>query len=83
MQTTDTFGKDPDAGKDWRQEEKGKTEDDSVDWFSEHEFEQNPGDCEGHGSLAKPVVAKSWIRLGKWYNITDSLCCTEEINTTP
>ena len=49
------IGKDPDAGKDWRQEEKGKTEDKMVGWhrwLSGHEFEQAPGDAEGQGSLA-------------------------------
>ena len=42
--------KDPDAGKDWRQEEKGATEDEIVGWhylLSGHEFEQTPGDSEG------------------------------------
>ena len=36
------FGKDPDAGKDWRQEEKGMTKDETVGWhhwLDEHEFE--------------------------------------------
>ena len=36
-------GKDPDAGKDWRQEEKGTTEDEMVGWhhwINGHEFEQ-------------------------------------------
>ena len=36
------IGKDPDAGKDWRWEEKGTTEDEIVGWhhwLSEHEFE--------------------------------------------
>ena len=36
------IGKDPDAGKDWRQEEKGMTEDEVVGWhhqLDEHEFE--------------------------------------------
>ena len=36
------IGKDPDAGKDWRQEEKGTTEDETVGWphwCSGHEFE--------------------------------------------
>ena len=36
-------GKDPDAGKDWRQEEKGMTEDEMAGWhyqLSRHEFEQ-------------------------------------------
>ena len=39
--------KDPDAGKDWRQEEKGMTEDEMVGWhhqFNEHEFEQATGE---------------------------------------
>ena len=47
-------GKDPDAGKDWRQEEKGTTEGEMVEWhhwLSGHEFEQTPGDGEGQGSL--------------------------------
>ena len=36
------IGKDPNAGKDWRQEEKGTTEDETVGWHHcyEHEFEQ-------------------------------------------
>ena len=48
-------GKDPDAGKDGRQEEKGTTEDDMVGWhhqLDEREFEQAPGDGDGLGSLA-------------------------------
>ena len=46
--------KDPDAGKDWGQEEKGMTEDEMVGWhhrFNGHEFEQTLGDSEGQGSL--------------------------------
>ena len=49
------IGKDPDAGKDLRQEEKGVTEDEMIRWhprFNGHEFEQTPGDREGQGSLA-------------------------------
>ena len=49
------IGKDPDAGKDGGQEEKGTTEDEMVGWhhwFNGHEFEQAPGDGEGQGSLA-------------------------------
>ena len=48
-------GKDPDAGKDWGQEEKGATEDEMVGWhhwLNEREFEQTPGESEGQGSLA-------------------------------
>ena len=47
-------GKDPDAGKVWRQEEKGMTEGETVGWhhwFKGHEFEQTPGDSEGQRSL--------------------------------
>ena len=49
------IGKDPDAGKDWAQEEKGVTEDEmagSHPWLNGHEFEQTLGDNEGQGSLA-------------------------------
>ena len=48
------IGKDPDAGKDWRQEKKGVTEDKMVGWhhrLNGHEFKQTPGDGEGQGSL--------------------------------
>ena len=49
------IGKDPDAGQDWRQEEKGTTEDEMVGWhhrLNEHEFEQALGVGDGQGSLA-------------------------------
>ena len=48
------FRKDPDAGKDGRQEEKGITEGEMVEWhhrLSGHEFEQALEDGEGQGSL--------------------------------
>ena len=47
------IGKDPDAGKDWGQEEK-ETEDEMAGWhdqFNGHELEESPGDGEGQGSL--------------------------------
>ena len=49
------IGKDPHAGKDGRQEEKGATEDEMVGWHHQlngHMFEQTLGDSEGQGSLA-------------------------------
>ena len=52
------IGEDPDVGIDWRQEEKGITEDEIVGWhhwLNGHEFEQAPGDGEGQGSLACAV----------------------------
>ena len=48
------IGKDPDAGKDWRQEEKGTTEDEMVGLHPQldgHEFEQGPGVGDGQGGL--------------------------------
>ena len=48
-------GKDSDAGKDWRWEEKGTTEDEIVGWhhwLDGHEFEQAPWVGDGRGSLA-------------------------------
>ena len=63
--------KDPDAGKDWGQEEKGMTEDEMVVWhhrLNGHEFEQAPGDGEGQGTWPAAVhgVAKSWTWLSDW-----------------
>ena len=49
------LGKDPDAGKDWRQEEKGTTEDEMAGWhhwLDGHGFEQALGVGDGQGGLA-------------------------------
>ena len=49
------ISKDADAGKDWRREEKGTTEDEMVGWYHRlkgHELKQTLGDTEGQGSLA-------------------------------
>ena len=54
MQRTDIW-KAPDARKDWRQEEKGTTEDKMVGWHHQlhgHEFQQALGVGDGQGSLA-------------------------------
>ena len=64
-------GKDPDARKDWRQEEKGMTEDKKVGWLHRlyrHEFEQAPGVDDGQGSLTccSPWVAKSRTWLNQY-----------------
>ena len=56
------IGKDPDAGKDWRQEEKGTTEDEMIGWrhwLNGHEFEQTLGDSERQGNL---VCCSAWDR---------------------
>ena len=54
--------KDPDAGKDWGQEEKGTTEDEMVGWhhwLKGHGFEWTPGVGDGQGGLA---CCGSWNR---------------------
>ena len=54
------IGKGPDAGKDWRQEEKGMTEDEIVGWhhwLNGHEFEQAPVVGDRQGNLA---CCSSW-----------------------
>ena len=54
------IGKDPDAGRDWGQEEKGTTEDEMAGWhhwLDGHEFEWTPGVGDGRGAL---VCCDSW-----------------------
>ena len=71
---------DPDAEKDWRQEEKGTTEDERVGWhhwLRECEFEQTLGDGEGQGSLVccSPWGSKSWTRLSNWTTTNHCWAC--------
>ena len=68
-------GKDPNAGKDWRQEEKGTIEDEVVGWHHRldgHEFEQTLEDNEGQGREPGVLhgVAKSRIQLSDWTTTT-------------
>ena len=63
--------KDPDAGKNWRQE-KGTTEDEMVGWHHQlngHEFEQAPGVGDGQGSLmcCSPRGQKE-LHTAEWLN---------------
>ena len=67
--------KDPDAGKDWRQEEKGTTEDKMVGWhhwLNGHGFGWTLGGGDGEGGL---VCCGSWGRkksdTTEWLNWTD------------
>ena len=60
-------GKDSDVGKDWRQEEKGTTEDEMVGWHHRldgHEFEWTPGVGDGQGGMLQSMglqrVRYSW-----------------------
>ena len=63
--------KDPDAGRDWRQEKKGMTKDEMVGlchWLDGHDFEQALGVSDGKGSLhaAFHGVPESQTGLSKW-----------------
>ena len=69
--------KDPDAGKDWGQEEKGMTEDEMAGWhhrLNGHESEWTLGVCDRQGGLA---CCGSWGRkesdTAEWLNWTDYL----------
>ena len=80
-------GKDPDAGKDWRQEEKGKTDEivGSHHRLDGCEFEQAPGIGDGQGSLVccSPSghrVRHDWATELNWnIHITDSLSLQNSI----
>ena len=68
------IGKDPDAGKDWKQEEKGITEDEMVGWHHQldgHLFEQAPGVGDEQRSLAccSPSGGKE-SDMTEWMNWT-------------
>ena len=79
------IGKDPDAGKDWGQGEKGMTEDEMIGWhhrLDEHELQPTLGDSEVQGSLAccSPWVCKesditqrlNWTELRE---LRQETCC--------
>ena len=61
--------KDPDAGKDWRQKEKGTTEDDMVGWhywLNGNESEQAPGDGKGQRSPGSQRFRHDWVTKQHW-----------------
>ena len=76
------IGKDPDAGKDWRQEEKGVTKDQIVGWhhwLNWHEFEQTQRDSEEQraGCAAVHGVTKSqtgWLSDWTRVQLCSSAC---------
>ena len=73
------IGKDPNAGKDWRWEEKGTTENEMVGWHHRlygHEFEWTPGVGDGQGSLA---CCSPWGR--KESDTTEQLNWTKRLYT--
>ena len=67
-------GKDPDAGKDWGQDEKGTTEDEMAGWhhwLDGHEFEWTLGVGDGQGGLVGCChgITKSQSQLSDWTEI--------------
>ena len=69
------IGKDPNAGKEWTQKEKGLAEVKMVrqhHWLNGQEFELMRGDSGGQGSLGAAVHGgtKSWIQLSRWTTTT-------------
>ena len=76
------IGRDPDAGKDWRQEKKGTTEDELFGWYQRlggYEFEQAPGVGNGQGGL---VCCSPWgCRVG--HNWATELNCPLRVLALP
>jgi len=79
--------KDPDSGKDWRQEEKGSTEDEVVRWhhrLNAHEFESTPAVGDGQGGLA---CCSPWRRkeldMTEWSQHTVEKSSGDEIPDHP
>ena len=73
------IGKDPDAGREWGQEEKGTTEDEMAGWYhwlDAHEFVLTLGVGDGQGGLA---CCNSWGR--KESNMTEQLNWTNKMIT--
>ena len=69
------IGKDPDAGKDWMQEDKGMTESEMAGWhhrLNGHEFEPAPWAGDGQGSLARC----SCKELDMTEQLNWSCCCS-------
>ena len=87
------IGKDPDAGKDCRQEEKGETEDEMVDdnhQLDAHEFEQAPAVREGQGrpgmlqSIRSQRVGHEWAtELNRRWNNPNRIQTKDYYETWP
>ena len=76
------IGKNPDARKDWGQEEKGVRQDEVVQrhhQFNGHEYEQTPGDTEGQGSLACWAYGVNSDTTGRLKNSFSYISCYSEL----
>ena len=80
------IGKNPDAGRDWGQEEKGMTENEMAGWhhrINGHEFEWTLGVGDGQGGLAccnswgcKELDMTEWLNRTKLRTVSDKSRCT-------
>ena len=93
------IGKDPDAGRDWRQEEKGTTEDEMAGWhhwLDAHEFGWTAGVGDEQGGLVccnswglKELDMTEWMNwtcfqfFAKWRNISRELAHKEKEKNKP
>ena len=85
--------KDPDCGKDWRQEEKGMTEDEMVGWhhwLDGHEFEQASGVGDGQGGLTccspwghKESDMTEWLNWTVPHNLGSTIMTSAKPNYLP
>ena len=77
--------KDPNAGKDWRQEEKGTTEDEMIGWHHQldgHEFEEAQGVDDRWEIWCAAVHGIAESDMTVWLNWTeDSFCYTHFLDT--
>ena len=85
--------KDPDAGKDWRWEEKGMTEDEMVGWhhpLDQQEVEQAPGVgwassrswwWTGRPGMLQSMGSQSWTRLSNWTELSKKPSRTFSVNS--
>ena len=82
MERTDSLEKDPDAGKDWSQKEKGTTEDEMLvwhHWLYGRKFEQalEIGDGQGGLSLSIGFALRPWVHkesdMTEWLNWAELL----------
>ena len=85
-------GKDPDAGKDWRQEEKGMTEDEMVGWHYQWTWTwiwASSGSQWWTGklgvlqSMESQRVGHDWVTELNWHRISKIKCCQLQICTGP
>ena len=85
------IGKDSDDVKDWKQEEKGTTEDEMAGWhhrLDRHEFEWTPGVGDGQGGLAccspwgrRESDATEWLDWGDWHPWPSFLCMGKSLHS--